>query len=71
MQFTDFLAFHFTFSDKLMMNFQYTFNLSSAEDKYYTKINMLTQPDSENRDIEFSLKVRKPVNMSITFTTSK
>ncbi len=57
--------------DKLMMNFQYTFNLSSTEDRYYTKINMLTSPDSSNRDIEFKLKVRKPVNMSITYTTSK
>ncbi|XP_041477758.1 attractin-like protein 1 isoform X4 [Lytechinus variegatus] len=53
---------------KLLMNWQYTFNLSDEEDKNYTRIAMMTAPTSPNRDIEFILRVDRPVYLNITYT---
>ncbi|XP_030841397.1 attractin-like protein 1 isoform X3 [Strongylocentrotus purpuratus] len=53
---------------KLLMNWQYTFNLSDEEDKNHTRIAMMTAPNSPNRDIEFILRVDSPVYLNITYT---
>ncbi|XP_071947686.1 attractin-like isoform X2 [Antedon mediterranea] len=55
---------------ELEMNFRYNFNLSKAEDSYYTKINMLVEPSKNNRDIDFILEVPTSVYMNITYSTN-
>ncbi|XP_071506476.1 attractin-like protein 1 [Diadema antillarum] len=55
---------------QLLMNWQYTFNLSENEDKNYTNIAMMTSPNSPKRDIEFQLRVSNPCYLNITYTAN-
>ncbi|XP_033102820.1 attractin-like isoform X2 [Anneissia japonica] len=55
---------------ELEMNFRYNFNLSKPEDSYYTRINMLVEPNRDKRDIDFILNVPSPVTMNITYSTN-
>ena len=40
---------------ELNTDFQYTFNLSKHDDRYYSAINFINMPKSPDRDVDFTL----------------
>ncbi|XP_070539699.1 attractin-like protein 1 isoform X2 [Ptychodera flava] len=53
----------------LLLNYQFTFNLTRADDKSITSINFKCIIDNSNRDIVFQLNADKNVVVMITFTS--
>ena len=67
MQFTltQFLLF-FLISDDLAIDYQFTFNLSKAEDKHLRGINFKNTPTKHEVDVDFSITCSVPAKMNMT-----
>ncbi|RWS30423.1 attractin-like protein [Leptotrombidium deliense] len=55
----------------LTIDFQYTFNMSKSDDRYYTKINFMNVPIKPDIDVDFSISCSEQasVNVSIGSTS--
>nr|XP_006825957.1 PREDICTED: attractin-like [Saccoglossus kowalevskii] len=56
---------------ELLLNYQFTFNLSKPDDKHITAINFKCTADTGNRDIEFNLNAAKPCILMLTYRSIK
>ena len=63
------------FSDDLTIDYQFTFNLSKAEDKHLRGINFRNIPTKRDVDVDFSITCSVPAKVLIEYyifqTTSK
>ena len=50
----------------LTTDYQFTFNLSKEDDKYYTQINFMNTPLTSDRDVDFSINCTGKAYMNIT-----
>ncbi|XP_013386295.1 attractin-like isoform X2 [Lingula anatina] len=51
---------------ELPTDYQFTFNLSKEGDRYFTQINFMNKPGTNDRDLEFMINCSKPALMNIT-----
>ena len=58
--------FYFLFSDDLAIDYQFTFNLSKAEDKHLRGINFKNTPTKHEVDVDFSITCSVPAKMNMT-----
>ena len=56
----------FLFSDDLAIDYQFTFNLSKAEDKHLRGINFKNTPTKHEVDVDFSITCSVPAKMNMT-----
>ncbi|XP_077992752.1 attractin-like protein 1 [Glandiceps talaboti] len=54
---------------ELLLNYEFTFNLTRDEDKHITAINFKCVINKGNRDIDFNLRADKPCSFMIFFTS--
>ena len=61
------------FSDDLAIDYQFTFNLSKAEDKHLRGINFKNTPTKHEVDVDFSITCSVPakMNMTVKYTSGK
>ncbi|XP_071089503.1 attractin-like protein 1 [Haliotis cracherodii] len=52
---------------QLVTDYQFTFNLSKPDDKYYTHINFMNIPKASDRDVDFTLNCSGDALLNITF----
>jgi len=50
----------------LQIDFQFTFNLSKEDDKYYTEIKFMNTPPTPDRDVDFSINCSGKAYLNIT-----
>ena len=53
-------------SDDLAIDYQFTFNLSKAEDKHLRGINFKNTPTKHEVDVDFSITCSVPAKMNMT-----
>lgn len=58
------------FPDELTIDYQFTFNLSKADDKHFTAINFNNKPKRVNVDVDFSIKCSVPAKLNVTYKYS-
>ncbi|XP_051503645.1 attractin-like isoform X1 [Myxocyprinus asiaticus] len=54
----------------LLIDYQFTFSLSQEDDRYYTAINFVANPDEQNRDLDMFINASKNFNLNITWATN-
>ncbi|UYV73510.1 ATRN [Cordylochernes scorpioides] len=54
----------------LNIDFQYTFNMSKAEDRYYTSINFMNTPSKSDVDVDFTLSCSERALANISVASS-
>lgn len=55
---------------KLLTDYQFTFNLSKADDQYYTQINFMNRPSAGDRDVDFSVNCSGFANLNISYNST-
>lgn len=61
----------FFFSDDLTIDYQFTFNLSKKDDRYYTQINFKNSPPKPDVDADFTITCSVMAKMNITIKTGE
>ncbi|CAH1259216.1 ATRNL1 [Branchiostoma lanceolatum] len=54
----------------LLIDYQFTFNLSKSDEKYYTGINFMNIPSHSSRDVTFTINTSAMATMNITIASA-